>query len=416
MFRPVSLFIGLRYTRAKRRNHFVSFMSFSSMIGIALGVMVLITVLSVMNGFDAEIRHRIFGMARQITVSAYSGNVQNWQSLQQELDHQPGVVATAPFVGNQGLLTADGAVKPVLIYGIDPQAESRVSILAEKMVEGRLSNLTPGSFGMVIGQKLADSLGIGVGDYVNLVTPNATVTPAGIVPRFKRFKIVGLFKIGNGFDFDTSLAYMSLKDAQTLFQMNRGITGIRLKTTDLYQAPALAKRISHALADNYLVSDWSQDFGAFFAAIKMEKTMMFLMLLLIVAVAAFNLVSSLVMVVNDKRADIAILRTFGATPTMILTIFMVQGMVIGVIGTLLGLLGGVWLAHHATEIVSGIQHLFHVQLIASDVYYVDYLPSKLDWSDVTKVCLAAFSMTLLATVYPAWDASRTEPAQALRYE
>lgn len=416
MFRPVSLYIGLRYTRAKRRNHFVSFMSFSSMIGIALGVAVLITVLSVMNGFDEEIRHRIFGMARQITVNAYGGTLNNWQPLNQEISQLPGVVATAPFVSAQGLLTNDGVVRPVMVYGIDPTLEGAVSILPSKMVAGSLQRLTAGEFGITIGQKLADSLGVGLNDYINLVTPTATVTPAGVMPRFKRFKIVGLFTIGNGFDFDTTLAYLNMKDAQTLFQMGHDISGIRIKTTDLYGAPALAKNISHALSDNYAVSDWTQDFGAFFAAIKMEKTMMFLMLLLIVAVAAFNLVSSLVMVVNDKRADIAILRTFGATPRLILTIFIVQGTVIGLTGTLLGLAGGIFLATHATEIVSGIQTLFHVQLIASDVYYVDYLPSKLDWLDVTKICLASFGMTLLATLYPAWDAARTEPASALRYE
>ena len=416
MFRPVSLFIGLRYTRAKRRNHFVSFMSFSSMIGIALGVAVLITVLSVMNGFDEEIRHRIFGMARQITVSAYGGNLDHWQPLDQEIKQQAGVVATAPFVSSQGLLTNDGSVRPVMIYGIDPAREAAVSILASKMVAGSLKSLKAGGFGIVIGQKLADSLGVSVGDYINLVTPTATVTPAGVIPRFKRFKVVGLFTIGNGFDFDTTLAYLNMKDAQTLFQMGHTISGIRIKATDLYAAPALAKTISHALSDDYAVSDWTQDFGAFFAAIKMEKTMMFLMLLLIVAVAAFNLVSSLVMVVNDKRADIAILRTFGATPRLILYTFIVQGTVIGLTGTLLGLAGGIFLATHATEIVSGIQALFHVQLISSDVYYVNYLPSKLDWLDVTKICLASFGMTLLATLYPAWDASRTEPATALRYE
>lgn len=386
------------------------------MIGIALGVAVLITVLSVMNGFDDEIHHRIFGMARQITVNAYNGNMNAWQAVNKDLQSQAGVVATAPFVGNQGLLTNDGVVRPVLVYGIDPAQEAKVSILADKMVAGQLNALKAGSFGIVIGQKLADNLGVGLGDYINLVTPTATVTPAGVMPRFKRFKVVGLFTIGNGFDFDTSLAYLNMQDAQTLFQMNHAITGIRIKTTDLYAAPALAKKISHALSDNYLVTDWTQDFGAFFGAIKMEKTMMFLMLLLIVAVAAFNLVSSLVMVVNDKRADIAILRTFGATPQMILRIFIVQGATIGLVGTLLGLAGGLYLATHATEIVSGIQNVFHVQLIASDVYYVDYLPSKLDWLDVTKICVAAFGMTLLATLYPAWTASRTEPAQALRYE
>lgn len=416
MFHPVSLFIGLRYTRAKRRNHFISFMSFTSMIGIALGVAVLITVLSVMNGFDHEIRERIFGMARQVTVSAYSGNLTHWQELQTTVTHYPGVLYEAPFVQSQGMLTEGGLVRPVLIYGIQPSQEKNMSILADKFVAGNLEVLQPGKFGIVIGQKIADSLGLQVGDKVNLVTPSVSVTPMGVAPRFKRFTVVGVFKIGNGFDFDSSLAYLNMQDAQALFQMGDSISGLRLKINDLYEAPLLAKNLSRTLSDDYLVSDWTQDYGAFFSAIKMEKTMMFLMLLLIVAVAAFNLVSSLVMVVNDKRSDIAILRTFGATPRTILTIFIVQGTVIGLVGTLLGLIGGVALAENATAIVSGLQHLFQVQLIASDVYYVDYLPSQLLWSDVIKICCAAFIMSLLATLYPAWDASRTQPAEALRYE
>ncbi len=416
MFYPLELFIGLRYTRAKRRSNFISFMSFSSMIGIALGVMVLITVLSVMNGYDYEIRHRIFGMARQITISSYAGNLNGWQPLEKNVDQMPEVVSSAPFVQNQGLLTNQGLVRPVAVFGINPAQEKNLSILSSKFVTGKLDNLMPGSFGIVIGQKLADQLGVSIGDKINLVTPTATITPAGIMPRFKRFTVVGVFKIGNGFDFDSSLAYINLQDAQALFQMGNAISGLQLKINDLYQAPAISKKISHALHDDYLVGNWTQDFGAFFSAIKMEKSMMFLMLLLIIAVAAFNLVSSLVMVVNDKRSDIAILRTLGATPRSILKIFIIQGSIIGCIGTALGLLGGILLATHVTQAVNLIQNLFHVQLFASDVYYVDYLPSRLNGMDVLKVCGAALIMSLIATLYPAWDASRTQPAQALRYE
>lgn len=416
MFHPIEFFIGLRYTRAKRRNHFVSFMSFSSMIGIALGVMVLITVLSVMNGFDYEIRHRVLGMAKQITLSNYSGNLAAWQSVQQQVRVMPDVLASAPFIVNQGLLTNQGVVRPVAVFGINPADEPAISILPQKMIAGSLNPLIPSTFNIVLGQKLANQLGVDVGDKINLVTTTPSITPIDIMPRFKRFTVVGIFKIGNGFEYDTSVAYINLHDAQILFQMGESVSGLQLKIANTYQAPALAKKISAALHDHYLLSNWTEDFGAFFSAIKMEKSMMFLMLLLIIAVAAFNLVSSLVMVVNDKRSDIAILRTLGATPRTILTIFIVQGSVIGLVGTLLGLVSGIILASHVTGLVDWIQHVFHVQLIASDVYYVDYLPSRIEWPDVAKITFAALGMSLLATLYPAWDASRTQPAQALRYE
>lgn len=416
MFHPIEFFIGLRYTRAKRRNHFVSFMSFSSMIGIALGVMVLITVLSVMNGFDYEIRHRVLGMAKQITISSYAGNLSDWQTVQQQVRTTPDILASAPFVESQGLLSGQGIVRPVAIFGIDPKEESTLSILPQKMIAGSLDRLIPGQFTIVLGQKLASQLGLTVGDKINLVTTTPTVTPLDIMPRFKRFTVVGIFKIGNGFEYDSSVAYINLHDAQVLFQMGTGVSGLQLKIANSYQAPDLAKKIMAQLHYHYVVGDWTEEFGAFFSAIKMEKSMMFLMLLLIIAVAAFNLVSSLVMVVNDKRSDIAILRTLGATPRTILTIFIVQGSVIGLVGTLLGLIFGVILASHVTDLVDWIQHAFHVQLIATDVYYVDYLPSRIEWPDVAKITFAALAMSLLATLYPAWDASRTQPAQALRYE
>ncbi len=416
MFKPVPLYIGLRYTRAKKRNHFISFISLTSMIGIALGVAVLITVLSVMNGFDEQIRDRVFVMAQQMTVRTFSGNLTNWNGLADQLSHYPGVTGVVPFIAGQGLLTSEGQNSPVIVQGILPDKESAVSDLANKVVQGSLNNLQANQYGIVIGQKLAESLGLIVGDKVTLLIPSATVTPLGVFPQMRRFTVVGIFKVGNGFGFDSELAFIHLNDAQRLFMMKSGITGLQLKLQNLYAAPQMTQSLMQQLPAGYQVSDWTQDYGAFFQAVKMEKTMMFFILILIIAIAAFNLVSTLVMVVNDKRADIAILRTLGATPNTILATFMVQGMVVGVVGTLLGLIGGVFLALHATEIVNAIQNIFHVQLLTSDVYFVNYLPSQLQSLDVIKICGIALGLSLIATIYPAWTAARTQPAEALRYE
>lgn len=416
MFRPLALFIGLRYTRAKRRNHFISFISLSSMLGIALGVAVLITVLSVMNGFDQEIRNKIFGTANQVTVSTLAGSVSDWKALNTKLINFPGVTGTAPFVNGQGILVNQGQTHPVLTIGIDPAQEINVSTVGSKMVEGSLMALKPGEFGIVIGQKLSDSLGVDIGDKINLLIPSATITPIGIIPRFKTFTVVGIFQVGNGFGFDSDLAYIDLKDAQALFQLGESVTGIRLKIKDLYAAPQLSENLADALPSNYYITNWTQDYGSLFHAISLEKTMMFLILLLLIAIAAFNLVSTLVMVVTDKQSDIAILRTLGATPGTIMAIFVVQGSIIGLVGTFLGFLGGVALAKHVTELVNMIQNVFHVQLLSSDVYVVNFLPSQLVWSDVWHICIAALLMSLFATIYPAWRASRTQPAEALRYE
>ncbi|HEV2614867.1 MAG TPA: lipoprotein-releasing ABC transporter permease subunit [Gammaproteobacteria bacterium] len=416
MFRPVSLYIGLRYTRAKRRNHFISFISLTSMIGIALGVMVLITVLSVMNGFDDAIRDHFFAMAQQVTVSASGNAMTDWKNIESKVDNQPGVVSSAAYVEGNGLLSVGGQTSPVGTFGILPSEQNNVSELPSKMVSGSISDLKAGRFGMIIGQKLAENLGVGVGDKVTLVVPSATFTPVGVFPRFKAFKIVGIFHVGAGFGYDSGLAYINLNDAQKLFLLGNAVSGVQLKLKDFYSAPAIAQTLQLQLPQGYVVSDWTQSYGAIFQAVKLEKTMMFLMLILIIAVAAFNLVSTLVMVVTDKKADIAILRTLGATPRTILAIFMVQGMVVGIVGTLSGLILGVLLAQHVTGIVSGIQHVFHVQIIAKDVYYVNYLPSKLMWSDVWRVCVISFTLCLLATLYPAWRAAKTQPAEALRYE
>lgn len=416
MFRPFPLYIGLRYTRAKRRNHFVSFISLVSILGIALGITVLITVLSVMNGFNYQIQHKIFDLAQQVTVTNFNGPLRNWENLSQQLKQYPGVVDVAPFVNGQGMLASSGQANPVFVKGIDPQQEIKVSEMNSKMVEGSFLALKPDSFGIIMGQALAKNLGLQVGDQVTLFTPQAATTQVGIVPQFKRFTLVGLFNVGGGFGLDKGVAFINMQDAQALYGLGTTISGLRIKVTDLYAAPKVADALQAKFQQRYLVSNWTEDYGDFFKTIKMQKTMLFFILTLIVAVAAFNLVSSLVMIVTDKRPEIAILRTLGATPRTIMIIFMIQGCVVGLVGTLLGLIGGVTLALNATRLVAYIQKIFHVQFISSTVYLVNYLPSRLEWSDVIHVCVIAIILCVIATLYPAWTAARTQPAEALRYE
>jgi len=387
-----------------------------SLLGIALGVAVLITVLSVMNGFDDEITDRIFGMAPQLSVSGVGQPLSNWPNLAAELTKKPAVLAAAPYVSGQGLLSHANQVVPVLLTGIDPKHEAKVSILAEKMQSGRLGDLNDGRFGLIIGRKIADNLGLNVGDKVNVMIPEVSLTPVGLLPRFKPFTIKGIFSAGNGFGFDSQLAFTDLKDAQALFRLGQSVTGVRLKLADIYHAPELSTKLNQSLADNLYASDWTVQFGAFFKAIRLEKNMMFLVLSLIVAVAAFNLISSLVMIVNDKRSDVAILRTYGALPRTIMAIFMVQGCVIGLLGILSGLAIGLLLAYNVTDIVNFIQSLFGVKFLSDKVYFLDYLPSSIEWSDIWQISLIAFLLCLLATIYPAYSASRTQPAEALRYD
>ena len=414
MYKPLALFIGLRYTRSRKKNHFVSFISLSSMLGIGLGVMVLITVLSVMNGFDQEIHQRFFGMAPEITVTGPNEQLSDWTTLAQKIKTIPEIKALAPYVGGQGLLTHDGQVLPIVLTGIDPKSEEGVTHLGDKLLAGSMNNLN--HFGIILGKGIADNLGVMLGDKITIMIPQATVTPAGMIPRFKRFTVVGVFSAGTGFNFDTKLAFTNIEDAQKLMQMGTNISGIKMKINNVYQAPELSARLSTLLGEEYQVGNWTQQFGSFFQAIKMEKTMMFMILLLIIAVAAFNLVSSLVMVVNDKQAEIAILRTIGATPSTILWIFIVQGMMVGTVGTFLGLIGGLLLAENATAIVNGLQTLFHVKVLSSSIYFVDYLPSKILFSDLWQVCSMGLLMSFIATIYPAWRASKTVIAEALHYE
>jgi lipoprotein-releasing system permease protein len=417
MFRPVSLYIGLCYTRAKQRNHYISFISLSSMLGIALGITVLITVLSVMNGFDEEIHNRVFGMAQQITINPLTNNaLENWTTIAKKIETYPNVTAVTPFVAGQAMLVNDGTVRPTILSGISAGDERKVSILGDKMVEGSLNDLKPGKFGLIIGQELAENLGLIVGDKITVLTPQASLTPAGVIPRFKRFTLVGTFHVGTGFGFDNQLAFINMRDAQALFQLGSNISGLRIKLTDLYAAPKVATELTQALPSELQVHNWTETYGDFFRTIALEKTTMFIILCLLIAVAAFNLVSTLVMVVTDKQSDIAILRTLGATPSTILRIFIVQGALISIVGTILGLIGGITLTLNVTRIVAAIESFFHVKLLSSSIYYVNYLPAKLIWSDIWHICLAAILLSLLATLYPAWRASCIQPAQALRYE
>lgn len=416
MFRPLALYIGLRYTRAKRRNGFISFISIISAVGIALGVAVLITVLSVMNGFDYQIRDHIFNMSNQVTVGDMSGALTNWPDVAKQVVKAKDVVGVAPFVYGQGMVTHNGMVHAVMITGILPDQEFKVSAICDKMVAGKLANLKPGQFGIILGKSLAQSLGVKMGDTVTLLTPKASFTPIGVLPTYKRFKVVGEFSIGSGFGYDSGMTIIHMNDAQKLFRMKNSVSGLRLKVNDLYAAPKVSDELMNMLPQRYVVTNWTEQYGTYFKAIRMEKTMMFVILLFIIAVAAFNLVSSLVMTVTDKQSDIAILRTLGASPRTIMYVFMVQGSVIGIVGTLIGVVGGILLAINAPAMVDWLQRLFHTHFISSSVYFIDYLPSKLDWHYVVYVSICALALSFLATLYPAWRASKVHPAEALRYE
>jgi lipoprotein-releasing system permease protein len=416
MIRPASLFIGLRYTRAKRRNHFVSFISLVSIIGIALGVAALITVLSVMNGFDYQMRQQLFSFEPAVTVTTNDNISQTWRQLSKKLGAYPDVTGTAPFVSGKGMLTNEGLVSGVETLGVLPSQESKVSELPKHMVVGKFSSLKPGIFNMVIGSKLATSLGLIVGNKVSLLTPQTTSTPFGIMPRYRQFTVSGVFTTGSGFGFDTSVAYINMKDAERLYLSGQSVGGLHLRLKNIYQAQEVTNKIQKSLPMNYFVSNWTQTYGALFKALAMEKTMMFVILLLIVGVAAFNLVATLMMTVNDKRGDIAVLRTLGASPRNILMIFVVQGALVGMIGVLIGVVGGVLLALNATDIVNWVQHTFGVQFLSSSVYFVNFLPSRLQWTDVLNISLWAWGLSIIATLYPAWVGSKTQPAEALRYE
>ncbi|MFH1045059.1 MAG: lipoprotein-releasing ABC transporter permease subunit [Pseudomonadota bacterium] len=412
---PYELFIGLRYTRAKRRNHFISFISLTSMLGIALGVAALITVLSVMNGFQNELRTRILGVASHVQISGPGDVLSDWRAVAGLAASNPRVLAAAPYVNVQGMLTFDGAVRGSVIRGILPEREDRVAEIGRHMKAGTLGALRPGEFGIVLGSELARALVAVEGDKITLIAPQGQVTPAGIVPRLKQFRVVGIFEMGM-FEYDAGLALIHLEDAQKLYRMEDRVSGVRLKLHDLFESRQVALALLNRLGADAYITDWTRSHANFFRAVQMEKNVMFIILLLIVAVAAFNIVSTLVMAVTDKQPDIAILRTLGAAPSGIMAVFIVQGALIGVIGTLIGVGGGVLLALNVDVVVPFIESLFNVHFLAKDVYYISELPSDLRVSDVIAIAAVSFVLSLLATLYPSWRASRVNPAEALRYE
>lgn len=415
MFKPLILYIGLRYTRAKRRTQFISFITLTSVLGIALGVTALITVLSVMNGFEAELRERILGMTAHSTVSGPYGQLDNWPAVAERVEGLPHVQGVAPFINGQVMLNADRQVSGTMIQGILPAYEDKVSEVAAKMKTGQLADLKPGEFGIVLGGELANYLGAMVGDKVTVITPQVNATPAGILPRLKRFTVVGVFQVGM-YEYDRNMAFIHLEDAEKLFRTGNAVSGLRLKLDDVLNAPRITQQLANQLGDAFRVSDWTHAHSNFFRAVQTEKRAMFIILLLIVAVAAFNIVSTLVMVVTDKRGDIAILKTQGLSNARVMGIFIVLGCIIGSFGTLLGTAGGIALALNVETIVPAIEKMFGVQFMAADVYYISEVPSKLVWADVYWIAGVAFLLSLLATLYPAWQASRINPAEVLRYE
>ncbi|MFN3715170.1 MAG: lipoprotein-releasing ABC transporter permease subunit [Thiobacillus sp.] len=412
---PFELLVGLRYTHAKRRNHFISFISIVSMAGIALGVMALIVVLSVMNGFQEELRARILGVASHVEISGPGDRLADWPGVLAHAQRNPDVVAGAPYVNAQGMLANGNSVRGTIIRGVLPDRESGVADFARYMKAGRLSGLKPGEFGIVLGAELARALNVFPGDKVVLLTPQGNITPAGVMPRVKQFTVTGIFEAGM-FEYDSGLALVHLRDAQKLLRLGDDVSGVRLKLGDLFRAPFVTRALASSLTGDYYLTDWTQSHANFFRAVAIEKRMMFLILLLIVAVAAFNIVSTLVMAVTDKQADIAILRTLGARPGSVMAIFMVQGAFIGVSGAVLGVTSGVLLALNLETVVPFIERLAGMDLFPADVYYINELPSKLVWSDVGLIGGVSLLISLVATLYPSWRASRIQPAEALRYE
>ena len=408
-------FVGLRYTRAKQRTRFISFITIISVVGMALGMMVLITVLSVMNGFQREIRTRILSVASHVQVSGPNNTLANWEAIAQQASQHPQVIAAAPYVHAQGLLTFGSAVRGTIVRGVLPQLEERVADFDKHMRSGRLATLQPGEYGIILGAQLARALGASVGDKVVLVAPQGQVTPAGILPRLRQFTVAGIFNVDH-YEYDSGLALIHLADAQALFRFGDAVSGVRLKLKDLFQSTAVARDLGRMISAEVYISDWTLQNANLLRAIQIEKRMMFLIIFLIIAVAAFNIVSSLFMAVKDKQADIAILRTLGASPGSITKIFMVQGTMIGVLGTVLGVASGVVLALNVDSVVLFIETVFGFKFFSKDVYLISDLPSELQVPDVVITAVASFALSLVATIYPSRRAAKVNPAEALRYE
>ncbi|MDR7375389.1 lipoprotein-releasing system permease protein [Rhodoferax ferrireducens] len=415
---PYELLVGWRYTRAgraTRRNGFISFISGVSMLGIALGVAALIIVLSVMNGFQKEVRDRMLSVVAHIEVFAPNGEaLPDVAKTLAEVKRNPAVIGAAPFIASQALLARGDDMKGTIVRGIDPAHEGEVTDLAVALPKAVMERLVPGQFGVVLGAELARSLGVREGDPVTLIAPSGQVTPAGVVPRLKQMTVVGTFDSGH-FEYDSALLMMHMDDAARIFRLE-GPTGIRVRLQDLHQARQVAQQLADSLSGNLLIRDWTQQNKTWFAAVELEKRMMFIILTLIVAVAAFNLVSTLVMTVTDKRADIAILRTLGASPKSIMGIFMVQGAMVGVMGTFAGLALGLGIAFNIDVIVPALEQLFHASFLPKEVYFISRMPSEPQQSDIVPIAVISLILAFLATIYPSWHASRVNPAEALRYE
>ena len=415
MFNRFEITVGLRYLKAKQKNGFVSFISLVSIIGIALGVAALITVLSVMNGFQREIQSKIIGVTAHMQIMDASGMLQNWQELANIAKKNSQVLQYAPYVDGQALVSFDGNVSGVLVRGVDPKLEPGVDDIGNHMIKGRATSLIPGKFDVVIGQELAKQLGVAVGNKITLITPQGQITPAGTIPRLKQFTVTGIFNV-HMYEYDSSLILINLADAKILFKVGQSVSGVRLRVADVMQTQQIKEQLEQVLPDNTIVSDWIDQHQNYFSAVEMEKKMMFVILTLIVAVAVFNLVSTLVMTVNEKKADIAILRTMGASQTNIMRIFMIQGGLSGIIGTVSGTGLGLLLATYIGDIVHLFEILTGSKLINSDVYLIDYLPSQINLSDVVSIFSISIILSIVATLYPSRNAAKIDPAEALRYE
>lgn len=415
MFRPLELFIGQRYTHSRRRNRFISFISFASMLGIMLGVMVLITVLSVMNGFEKELRTRILGVVAHVTVSGKEGQLADWPVQVKQLEQNPHVKGAAPYVQKQVMITNGNYMRGAMIQGIDNTQQHKVAEVNFKMLAGSFDTLKARDYNIILGKELASNLGVQVGDKVTVIVPQVQVTPAGILPRLKRFTVAGIFQIGQP-QYDEMGAFVELSDASRLFRLGENVSGVRLRLDDLFQAPKIAQALQQQLGKDYKVADWSEEHGSFFRAVKTERIVMTIILFLVVCVALFNLVASLMMAVNDKESDIAILRTFGMDSGTIRCIFMIQGSIIGVTGTIVGTILGVLLSLNIDVVVPFVEKLMGRKIFPEDVFYITTLPSDLHWDNVILIALASITAAILATVYPAKRASQIQPAESLRYE
>jgi lipoprotein-releasing system permease protein len=415
MLRPYELAIALRYVRSRNKNRFISFISVISMAGIALAVAVLIMVLSVMNGFESEVRNRILQIVAHASITGLDGRIADWQSLAAVAGQDPAVRSVARFVDGQAMLVGPAEIRGVQLRGIDPASELRTSALGSLMVDGNVEAMEPGTFGMVIGRTLAEQLGIGVGDSVIVLVSQGITTPAGVVPRMRRFRVTGIFYAGM-YEFDRSLVFINVADAQRLLRFGGDVTGVRLAINDPLQAPTVVRSVANAWGGGVYVTDWTREHGNFFRSIQLTRSIIFVILLLVVGVAAFNIVSTLVMVVRDKRGEIAILRTLGSAPAAILVIFVLQGALVGVVGTAVGVAAGVLGAWNVSAIAVFIERLTGFQFLAPDVYFISELPSRLLWADVWQVAGIALLLALVSTIYPAWRGAVTAPAEVLRYE